>query len=708
MEIIKKHKYFLFAVSLSFLTYVIFFGQFLSPSHFFWKEGNQTTDAQTKHIPARTYLYEKVVNEKSFPFWTEKMYSGFPIYADPENAYLHPINDVSVLIFGPLLSYKFLHMLEYLIGSLSLYFLLKRKGIGLWGYAAANAIFYFNTFFINHQVHFNMIMALYLLPTALLVADLFVEKRQLRYIFFQSLVLSNAVLWGHMQSAVIIGMGIFLYMLVFSFKKMRFATFTFYLIAVVFLVVIETLPQIAPAYELLSQSSREGGTDYLKGSLSPRMAIFSFVPYLFGDYKNFIGQEINDGFGYGEVYTYLGISSMLLSILTLIFLKKSREVVLAYIFIWVFLLFGFMESNKLFPDNTPIITLFRVWARTAVLSSFGVALLAGMLIEKLSEVSLKNARKGILFALPPLVYIWILIKIDDGKTAKKISSYFSYDYIQAYPYFPVLKTIVLVLAGVLLLFFILKKYHPKFFPKILIPIKAIILVVVFFDLIYFSGDVLAARLQDISGHKLASVPEEFNSKRVILNSLYVAGMESLYYDNWSPFGSSQLKSKDYIGYCGERGIKLRGVSFSNDPLLPENYQEAKEVGISAILTADGISYLNNNELDLIKNNLDGHYVEKKEGRVVMRINASEDTVVNTYLKYNPNWKVKIDGRETEIIKNNIFFDFPLSKGEHLVEIQYYPKVFYTTLAISLILWIAFGALYYFFGKSIEKKFLNNK
>src|SRR3989339_819912 len=134
MEIISRHKFFFFAAVLSLSTYAIFYEQFLTPSNYFWSSEGHPTDAQTKHLPARTYLYDRIVNERSFPFWTEKMYSGFPVYADPENAYLNPINVASTLIFGPRMSYKVLHILEYLAGSLSLYFLLKRKGIGLLGY----------------------------------------------------------------------------------------------------------------------------------------------------------------------------------------------------------------------------------------------------------------------------------------------------------------------------------------------------------------------------------------------------------------------------------------------------------------------------------------------------------------------------------------------------------------------------------------------
>lgn len=699
MKIIKRHKYFLFAVTLSFLTYVIFFGQFLTPHHYFFGAEGNINDPRTEYLPARSYLYDKIVHEHSFPFWTEKMFSGFPIYADLENAYLNPANVASILIFGPWLSYKILHLLAYLIGSLSFYFLLKRKGIGLLGYAVANVIFYFSTFFINHQIHYNVVMAFYLIPTTFLLADIFIEKRQLRYILLQSLVIANAVLWGHMQSAVIVAMGVFFYMMVFSFKKIRFSAFFFYFSALLFLIIIETLPQVLPTYELFSQGIRSSSLDYLKGTLSPPMAVLSFIPYLFGTHENYFGANIHSGLSLTEIYTYFGISSAILSVLALLFLKKSREIILAFVFIWIFLIFGFMGHNKIFPDNTPIITFFREWERTAVLSNFGIAILAGILIERLNKISYKNIPAGILFLLSPLVYIWILIKMEGKETNSDAYIYTSYDYIQNYPFFPIIKTIVLVLLGTFLVFFAIVKIFPRISSKALLVTKIIFVGAVFFDLIYFSKDMLDLRLNDISYYKIGSAPTELKNKRSILNSQSVIGMESLYYDNWSPFGCSQLKEKNYLNYYQKLGIKLRGMPAS-DIKLPNDYQNLKEAGVVAIAKNDGITYLNDGKLDLIKNSVDGYYIEKKEGRVVMQIKNPEDTMINTYLKYDPYWRVRVDGQKTKIKKDGIFFDFPLSKGDHLVEICYYPRSFYAAVIISLILGISAG----FFWRVLIKKY----
>ena len=706
MKIIRQQKNFLFALILSFLTYLFFFGPFLTPNYFFWS-ADQATDVRIRHLPARTYLYDKIVKEHSFPFWTEKMYSGFPIYADMENAYLNPANVASILLFGPKLSYKVLHLLEYLVGSLSLYFLLKRKGIGLLGFTVANVIFYFNTFFINHQIHFGMIMALYLFPTALLMADLFLEKRQLRYIVFTSLVIANAVLWGHIQSVAMLLLGLTAFMVVFTYKKIRPSIFLFFFLALFALIVIETLPQMLPTYELLKTSSRDGGTDYLKGSLSPKMAIFAFVPYLLGESNNFFGRDISPDFRYNEIYFYSGISAFILAFLALLVLKKSRMVILAFVFIWIFLLFGFMESNQLFPAGTPLITYLREWERTAILLVFGIAILAGIFVEKIEKIALRNLKSGILFVIWPLIYLGVLIEMDRGKTAKKLDIYASYHYIQTYPFFPMLRAITLSLAGIFLVLFVVKKIAPHIFSKILWPIKILIIAIVFFDLLYFSRDVLSFRLQNVINYPVGVVPQELAGKRAILGQLDIRGMESLYYANWSPYGTGQLKEGDYVDYYGRLGIDLRGATSSNTE-IPLDLHNLKDAGITAVTQLDGKTvFLAENKLDLLKNNLAGQYVEKKEGRIIMQIENPTAGNISTYLKYSPYWRVEVDGEKTTTTKASIFLDFFLPQGEHLVKLTYYPEPFFRGIFLSLILLGIIISGYYLFRKTLRKSLCKN-
>ena len=93
MKFIVHHKILLLAILISCSTYVLFYGPFLTATHYFWG-----SDAQIEYVPARAYLYDQIVNHHTFPFWTERMYSGFPIYADLENSYLNPVNVGSILV----------------------------------------------------------------------------------------------------------------------------------------------------------------------------------------------------------------------------------------------------------------------------------------------------------------------------------------------------------------------------------------------------------------------------------------------------------------------------------------------------------------------------------------------------------------------------------------------------------------------------------
>ena len=89
--------------------------------------------------------------------------------------------------------------------------------------------------------------------------------------------------------------------------------------------------------------------------------------------------------------------------------------------------------------------------------------------------------------------------------------------------------------------------------------------------------------------------------------------------------------------------------------------------------------------------------------MIMQINNSSDEIINTYLKYDKNWQVKIDGRKIKITKNEIFFDFPLEKGNHLIEISYCPKTFYFATFFSLISGIIIGSFFYIQKRKIENK-----
>ena len=166
----------------SLLLTVYFTALYLSFFYTLWLPGNHIdgSDAAIKHYPSREYLYNQLVGEHKFPFYTKKAFGGFPIYADYEIGYMNPINVLSIVLFGPFLSYKLLHVLTYIISSLAMYAFLKRQGVNLLGITASLVIFLYSFFMANHQIHFNIIMTVPLLPVGLVIVDRWLEDGRLR------------------------------------------------------------------------------------------------------------------------------------------------------------------------------------------------------------------------------------------------------------------------------------------------------------------------------------------------------------------------------------------------------------------------------------------------------------------------------------------------------------------------------------------------
>ena len=172
------------AILIAVASYFLFFNKVLIADQVIYSG----KDALDFHYQTREFLYESFSNG-NIPFWTEKIHGGYPIYADLQRGLLNIPNVLSIIAFGPFLSYKILHFFTYLIGSISLYFLLKRFGSTVLGFAAANLVYFFNFFNLFHQQHFNIIMCVYLLPTILIFTHKYIESKKLSNLFIKALII---------------------------------------------------------------------------------------------------------------------------------------------------------------------------------------------------------------------------------------------------------------------------------------------------------------------------------------------------------------------------------------------------------------------------------------------------------------------------------------------------------------------------------------
>ena len=283
-------------------------------------------------------------------------------------------------------------------------------------------------------------------------------------------------------------------------------------------------------------------------------------------------------------------------------------------------------------------------------------------------------------------------KISDGNIYKRVSKIVNVQNIQNYEHFETIKAIFVVTMSLIIFSILLK----LFIPKLIVFTKLLLIFIVFFDLFYFSSDVVNYRLKNISEYKIHEIPIELTRKRVVLKSMKIAGMESLYYDVWSPFGISQFEQSEYIDHFKKLGIGDPRDTFDK---LPEGtYEDLKNSGITHILDKDGIKEIDDKKLDILKDRYDGEYIEKEEGRIKILVNNPEEDLIGTYIKYDENWRLKINGTKSPTIKVDLFLYFPLEQGEHTVELYYYPKEFYKGLIISIPSFLLIIGVYIFYNR----------
>jgi hypothetical protein len=700
-----KEKY--LAVLISIFTYLLFFYPILQPDYAFW-----TSDIRIFYYPSREYFHEQVLQEKRFPFWTEKQYSGFPLYADLENAYLNIPNVLSILLFGPFISYKILHFLTYFAGSMALYYFLKRKGIGLLPFAAANVIFFFSHFFINRQIHYGIVMAMYLFPLLPLLFDLYLEKRQLKYVVFAALAFSGIFYWGHLQITLIAFIGFFLYILVYSIRNLKIKPFILYNLILGFLIVAFTIPQLFPTYFLAHNSIRSpGGVSVYQGSLVPNLIVLFAYPSVFGESGSpFVGSAVDSKYSYVETYsTYVGITSLLLALLGLMLTKNDRLKVFSVILLFVFFIFGFLKyMPNLDVSDTPIVSLFRYWNRTVVLAGFGIAMLAAKGLQGIKDQSFK-------FSLLPFGYAglilgyWAYLFHANTETRKFIFTYEKYiKNIRGEENFKIWAQAALVVAVLILLSLVISWFLKKISNRmrLWLILQVLLVTVVFFDLRYFSTYMLDFRIKKVWPIEKTEFPEELAGKRVVNKGSHMRGMENLYYSVWSPFGYSQLADEKY-----SKALLATGVPDAKDPKnaylkVPEARSPLRRVGVQAVIYKDEIFPLSpEGTIEIISGDILGNYLIKREGHIKFELSNAHSGTIKTYIRNYPGWTLKIDGKKADFIESDdLFLKFKLQPDNKLVEMKFVPIHFYQGLLIAAFM-LAPGVIFYKskFGKRFIDK-----
>lgn len=663
MQIIKtkkadRKKFLLIALA----TYFFFFYQNLNPNLTIYS-GKDTTNY---HYPNRYYLYEKL-REGEVPFWTERIFAGFPIYADLERGILHPLNLILVYLLGPVFSYKVLHLSFYLLGSYGLYALLKRKGIEFHGYFVANLIYFFSFFNLFHQQHFSFILATYLFPLLIYLTDLFLEKKSNRLLFLMVLVVGTFIYFGSAQTSLILLLGQFFYFLA-NHKQTK--VIKFYLIYGVLLFAI-SLPLIFPAMELVKNSIRYD-ISHTEGSFNALDLSNLLYPFPYGEQDEYFGTSMFGDHLKHETYVYFGITSFLLAIWGYFRADPKIRMLVNYI-VTAFLVLGFIRYvpllNKWAP---PPLSYFRYWGRISILVAFAAALLAGTGLQNFRGKVKRNINKkwfavwGLLIAVTSISW---LIQAEIKKIMWIIKQNFSFN--QSFVIW------LLLISGLTIVIANRKKLNEKVSRYIITTLVAIDLG--FFGFIMLKNDFV--EIKDLF------IPREaFKNVRVLNLSDEHSANKGLYYGDWGLFGYTPLVDSNYVNQLREAGIE----SEKRPPayILPETIPKITELGVQKIVKGQPIFQTGINTL--IKNkDIRLQEFEIKEGLYIAKITTEKPTQIETYIRNYKDWQITVNSKEVKTTsgEDDLFVNFPLGTGIHLVKMEFVPKTLYRAIlwSISIIL-----------------------
>lgn len=676
------------ALFYSFIIYVLFFYKVFTPNFGFWG-----SDMVTQYYPVRVYLRDAVLNDHTFPFWSEKIFSGFPMHADMENSYLNPINVLSILLLGPMLSYKFLHLATYLIGSLFFYLLLKRKGVNLLGFMVANTAFYFGFFMLNHQVHLSIMMIAYITPLHFYLLDKFIYDNKLKYIVFQALAMANIIYWGHIQFVLIMILGLGVYALS-HLNLLKIKKLLLYFVITGVLSFVFSAPLLVSNFELFKDGYRDGGVSALQGSLMPNASLVTIYPFLFKTWNNFIGPNIGYRFTYTEMYIYIGISLFSLSLLSFIFQKRDPIYYFGYFTLWLFIVLSMMQFEKfIYLDKLPLISLFRYWVRSVFILSFALSLLVGRFVSMVEfEFNIKKILTGFGLMILPFIYLYTLFLVNQTPEVIGMTEYLKTPLSKIDPQnfkYWIFFFIATLVLGIFHLWLNFRK-------KIIWAYGASILLVflVLGDLYFFSKDVTNNRILSIKeSDRSVKVPEYFHNRRAIVRSGLV-GNQYLFIDSWSPFGYSNFVKNDYMSLLLESNIDNYKHIINR---TSKNYQDVKDYRKLGIIS----SYQpKDNPLDTILIDLDtapvsdliksydGNVSElsrSEYGKFSFNFSSQKSGEVATFIKSDNGFRLFINGKDetSTLDKSDVFMRFNLPSGNHLVEIIYVPTDFYLGVFITL-------------------------
>jgi len=361
------------------------------------------------------FAYAEALRSGILPFWNENIFAGFPLFAEGQVGALFPLNVLFFRLLPLLWAFNFSYIFIYLLTGITTYLFLRRLSLSFIPSLFGATAFMLSGFYIGHNQHLNLLEVAAFFPFLLLVTDLYIETRKIKYVILLVVGLTSSILLGHPQMLfyhlvfLLLFIGFRLFLIVFHRYRMTVRKVRAYLFdgtdikrlgkvlgGFIFALILSigiSSAQLLPTLEFRTFSSRsqsyslsEIGPESVSTFYFPfnRIGVF-YNPFVYDNPSLGIAPVNQPGVFFHETMAYVGIPCLLLVFIAWLFLWKKNP------WIWFFTITGgftfllSLGAETIFVKflTLPGFNLFRVPARFIFYTDFSLIILASLGLQEL-------------------------------------------------------------------------------------------------------------------------------------------------------------------------------------------------------------------------------------------------------------------------------------------------------------------------------------
>lgn len=361
----------------------------------------------SEYIPWRVES-ARLIAQGEFPFFTDKVFGGMPLFSTSYVGVLYPLNLLYIL-FSPKVA-NFLEFFHTILGAMGMFLFLRALRLRWAASFMGGILFVSQSFLMIHAPHLSMRESAMFAPWIAWLGYRLIKRPGAGRAFLLSLAIALQISMGYIQ-IVLMSMVLlfFLYLAMFRFRK-KTLWFTIWLIIALLLGVGLMSLQIFPSMEHIKETFRPNMTlkDWQVCSFHPSHMILFFSPRALGSFRTpWIGNDLP-----GEIFatvTSAGWALAFATILLLIFKKSLRNAARTRFVLIMFLgaaLTMILSFGKYFQFNAylfhiPPFNMFRIPSRWLFLTCTFVCILAASGIHWI--IKLKWYKRILVFILS---WVW--------------------------------------------------------------------------------------------------------------------------------------------------------------------------------------------------------------------------------------------------------------------------------------------------------------